>query len=108
MGRVSRSLNRVKIALKDRQSERAKGALDELAARLAGLEQSCGQCHQDAAPAGRIFAHLPELFDRMRVAFSGSDLRAQGRLLGELGVTVCARCHSVHRTLGDLRGEIGR
>ena len=106
MRQISRSLNHVKIALKDGYPERAQSALASLRLELKRLSDSCTSCHRDSAPRERIFASTPDLLDDLHTALEGTDLTVQGRLLGELGVTVCARCHSVHRTLGSLREEI--
>ncbi|SCZ58174.1 hypothetical protein SAMN03097708_01626 [Thiohalomonas denitrificans] len=108
MRQISRSLNDVKIALKDGFPRRAQAAVATLRSELDRLSGSCASCHRDSAPRERIFAHTPDLLDNLHTVLEGTDRSAQGRLLGELGVTVCARCHSVHRTLGDLRDEIER
>ena len=105
---LRRSLNHVKIGLKDGFPERARSALATLGTQLDRLSESCSSCHRDRAPRERIFAGTPQLLDDLHIALGGTDRTAQGRLLGELGVSVCARCHSVHRTLGDLREVIHR
>ncbi len=108
MREISRSLNQVKIALKDGFPERARSALADLRIELERLSGSCASCHRDAIPKERIFAGVPHLLDEMNAVVEGHDRNAQGRLLGQLGVSVCARCHAVHRTLADLRDEVDR
>ncbi|WP_303904819.1 hypothetical protein [Thiohalomonas denitrificans] len=108
MREISRSLNHVKIALKDGFPRQAQSAVATLRSELDRLSGSCASCHRDSAPRERIFGGMPDLLNNLHTELEGADRSAQGRLLGELGVTVCARCHSLHRTLGDLRDEIER
>ncbi len=108
MERISHALNQVKIALRDDEPQKAQGALTQLGARLDGLGATCGSCHQDAAPRERILAAVPDLLQRLDSAIADADRRLQGRLLGELGVSVCARCHGTHRTVYDLHRELKR
>lgn len=109
MRQISRSLNHVKIAVKDELPGKAQLSLENLRTELNLLSESCASCHRDSAPKERIFGETPQVLDDLDTALEkGADRTAQGRLLGKLGVTVCARCHSVHRALGSLREEIER
>lgn len=108
MERISHALSAVKIALRDSEPRRAQDALTQLGERLDSLSATCSDCHRDEAPQARIFAAVPDLLSRLNTALAGTDRREQGRLLGELGVSVCARCHGTHRTLSALRREFDR
>ncbi len=104
MERLSTLLNRVKIAAGDGRKRVAGESLAALGRRLEDLGESCGQCHQDAAPRGRILGTgYRQAADRLGAAIAAGDVKAGGRALGELAVRVCARCHGVHRLASDLR-----
>ncbi len=109
MARLSVRLNRIKIAAMDGRKADARGAFMELRTLLDALGGDCAACHrQDPVPRERILGDgARALLDRLEQALSGAETDS-GRLLGEMAVTVCARCHGLHRTLADLRERVFR
>lgn len=109
MGQLSNSVNRIKIALEDQQTERAQTALEHLRLRLTDLGNHCANCHRDAAPKERILGPpMQGALDQLAGAIAQGDAKAGGRLLGEIGVGICARCHGTHRSLSDLRALLAK
>jgi hypothetical protein len=108
MERLADTLNRLKIAREDGELEEARRATGALGRQLSQLKQSCNTCHRDVASAERIlgeatFATLDALGESLREPHDPSQ---SGHHLGTLGFTVCGRCHSIHRTLSDLRTRL--
>jgi cytochrome c553 len=42
----------------------------------------------------------------MDAAIAEKNIRSVKMSLGETAVKVCARCHGVHRTASDIRGQL--
>ena len=104
MNRLSRSVNRIKIATEDKHPRVAKQALQRLRKQLRELGTSCDQCHRDNIPRERILGVATDkLLDELGEGIQRGKPKESGKLLGEVAVAVCARCHGVHRTLGDLK-----
>jgi len=106
MAELSHHLNRVQIGLLDGATERAGGALAKLRTRLDDLGEHCAACHDDPYPRERILGGADETLDRLAAAVADSDTARAGEALGEIGVAVCARCHSIHRTTARLRQAV--
>ena len=108
MERLADSLNRLKIAREDGDLEGARQASGVLGEQLEQLKGSCGQCHREPASGERIlgeatFSTLAALEQSLR---EPHDPKQSGHHLGTLGFSVCGRCHSIHRTMSDLRTRI--
>ena len=105
MEALSISINRVLIALEDKQQAIALQASKDLKTQLNHLGESCNQCHKnDPAPHERILgtATLQRL-ESLQTNILSTKVKESKKLMGEIAVTVCARCHNTHRILGDLR-----
>ncbi len=103
---LSQSMNRFKIAVDDGRIDAATSHLKTFSRRVVDLGESCGGCHRDEVPKERILgAETSELLQQLSEKLQG-DRKGIGRKLGEVGVVVCARCHSVHRTVSDLTGVL--
>ena len=100
-------INRILIAMEDQQPSRALDASRDLNNMLSLLAYSCTDCHKDKPPVERILGkQTDQRLQAVNHAIENNDRKTVGKLMGELGVTVCARCHGVHRTLGDLRDTL--
>lgn len=106
MNNLSRSMNRFKIAVEDQRMDAAAEHLQTFSARVMDLGGSCEGCHRDEVPQERILGPATEALLEELAALVESEPARIGRKLGEVGVTVCARCHGVHRTLSDLTGVL--
>ncbi len=107
MERLTLLVNRIKIASEDERMQTALESLDNLRQRLDDLGQSCESCHKDNAPKSRILGTETEKsLAALEQAIKAGEQKKTGRHLGTLAVQGCARCHSVHRTLYDLKGAI--
>jgi cytochrome c556 len=104
MERLSRSVNRIKIAAEDQRWQTAATAQSQLREQLGQLGETCVECHRDPQARERILgqAMLAGL-DKLSQGIKAQDPKALGHQLGTSAVEVCARCHGVHRTLADLR-----
>lgn len=110
MENLADTLNALKTAREDGELAAARGATRRLTVQLRQLGTSCDTCHRDTASSERIlgpatFASLEALEAALRAPH---DAKASGHHLGTVGFTVCGRCHSVHRTLSDLRERLLR
>lgn len=104
MKNLSISMNSFKIAVEDRRFSAATAHLETLSTRIMDLGKGCSECHRDEIPRERIVGLETELLLGELSALVELNPGGVGRKLGKVGVVVCARCHSVHRTLSDLRG----
>lgn len=102
------SLNRIKIGREDEQLAAARAATQRIGAQLKQLKGSCRQCHRDPQSGERILgeATWKTLADLEAALQAPHDPKQSGHHLGTLGFTVCGRCHSIHRTVSDLRTRI--
>jgi len=108
MKNLSASINQIVISLDDERQQDARVASSQLHQQLTKLAGTCSSCHKDESVRQRILgknlnkemAHLGELID-------AKEIRESKRAVGHIAVNVCARCHSIHRTLQDLRQFIG-
>lgn len=104
MESLSRSVNRILIAQEDGHRSSAVRAGKSLRDNLDNLGKSCAECHKDAAPNERILgAATRRRLEALQQHIAQDEVEEARKMLGELGVTVCARCHGTHRTLADLR-----
>lgn len=102
------TLGVLKIAREDEELETARKAVTKLGKQLDQLGNSCSDCHRDPQPRERILGSATK--DSLNALHSAlnkpHDAKESGRHLGTVGFTVCGRCHSIHRTLGDIRGAL--
>ncbi len=100
---VSKSINQILIALDDNKKSAALKAKIQLDTQLKFMSQSCSNCHKDNAPEQRIFgSETQQRIAEVEISIKEDRIKDTKRMLGEIGVTVCARCHATHRTLSDL------
>jgi cytochrome c556 len=108
MEALSTSLNRILIALADGHNDIALKSSKGLALQLNALGESCNSCHKDDAyPRERILGKDTQLrFERLQEHISAGQVKDSQKLMGEIAVTVCARCHNTHRIISDLRNAL--
>ncbi|HHJ34462.1 MAG TPA: hypothetical protein ENJ87_01730 [Gammaproteobacteria bacterium] len=105
---LSASVNRILIALDDGRNTVASEAGKKLANELQNLGDSCDRCHKDDDyPRERILGKATRLrFETLQEAITEGRVRDSQKLMGEIAVTVCARCHNIHRIVHDLRDAL--
>lgn len=107
MAGLSTAMNRIKIASVDERFDIATSAYQLLGKRMGDVATSCHACHSTDKQKNYLFdetvkndmQQLGELIER-------KDSKQTQRTLGSVAVNVCAKCHSIHRTLSDLTGFI--
>lgn len=110
MERLADTLNALKTAREDGELAEARDATGRLGRQLAQLGTSCAACHDEPASRERVLgtATFKSLQDLEGALNEPHDPKASGHHLGTVGFTVCGRCHSIHRTLSDLRTRLLR
>lgn len=104
MQTLSSAVNRVRIAASDDRWSRAGDALVDLRHQMNALAERCNHCHADPAPRDRILGReVDDALQQLSSALSAHDKPAASRLLGEVAVQSCARCHGVHRFASQLQ-----
>lgn len=104
MAGLSTIMNKMVIAMADQRWQRAQDGRRELAARLDDLAQSCASCHKEESAKNVVLGpRSTEALEALGGLFAVQDGRKAGRALGEIAVSICARCHGIHRTLAELR-----
>jgi len=108
MEQLSLSLNRILIALDDGHNSVAMLSSKKLVERLHTLGDSCNGCHKDDAyPKERILGEeTNQRFVKLQKNISEGKVKESQKLMGEIAVTVCARCHNTHRITSDLRNAL--
>ena len=108
MEALSASVNRILIALKDGHNAVALQSSEQLAVQLNDLGGSCAGCHKDDDyPYERILGKATkQRFDKLQGYISKGQVKDSQKLMGEIAVTVCARCHNTHRIVYDLRNAL--
>ena len=108
MEALSESLNRTLIALADGHNAIALQSGEALAQQLQDLGASCERCHKDDAyPRERILGEATQQrLKKLQAGISEGRVKDSQKLMGEIAVTVCARCHNVHRIVSDLRNAL--
>ena len=103
MKKLSRNLNRVKIASEDERWAAADQALAALNGGLDRLGETCRACHDEETPGQRILGEAAQAsLGEIAGGLTAKDPKRVGRYLGQAAVQICARCHGVHRILKDL------
>ena len=89
-------------------TRRAVHGSKTLRTQLNNLGDSCEVCHkEDAYPRERILGKATqENFEKLQVNISEGRVKDSQKLMGEIAVTVCARCHNTHRIVYDLRDAL--
>ncbi|MBF0454860.1 MAG: cytochrome c [Magnetococcales bacterium] len=105
MKALRRDLTALKIAREDGNPDQARSFGVQLGQKLTTLGQSCTNCHQDDYPKERILgAPTQQTLAALQEALKEpGKTKKSGHLLGVLGVTVCGRCHGIHRNSWDLK-----
>jgi cytochrome c553 len=108
MDQLSRSVNRILIALDDGHNAVALQASQKFADQLQTLGSSCSSCHKDDDyPHERILGKdTGQRFKKLQVNIKQGLVKDSQKLMGEIAVTVCARCHNTHRIVSDLRNAL--
>jgi len=105
---LSESVNRILIALNDDHKTVAMQVSQNLAGQFRNLGDSCNSCHkEDEYPRERILGEATrQRLDTLQVNISEGRVKDSQKLMGEIAVTVCARCHNTHRIVHDLRNTL--
>jgi cytochrome c553 len=105
---LSESVNRILIALDDGHKPIALQASQNLADQLQNLADSCSSCHkEDEYPRERILGKATQQrFETLQININKGQVKDSQKLMGEIAVTVCARCHNTHRIVYDLRNAL--
>ncbi len=105
MKTMRRQLTALKIARADENLPVARQQAGGLKKSLMGLGVSCISCHRDTEPRKRILGTQTfQTLDALIAALQQPhDAQKSGRLLGEVGFTVCGRCHAIHRNAAEIR-----
>lgn len=108
MEQLSTSVNLTLIALDDGQTSAALQASKILAKQLHNLGNSCNNCHKDDIyPHERILGKpTQQLFEKLQTNISKGRIKDSQKLMGEIAVSVCARCHNTHRIISNLRNTL--
>jgi cytochrome c556 len=105
---LSESVNRILIALDDGHKTIALQASQDLAKQLNNLGDSCNRCHvDDAYPRERILGEATQKnLEALQASINEGRVTDGQKLMGEIAVSVCARCHNTHRIVYDLRNAL--
>ena len=108
MDDLSKSVNRILIALDDGHNPIALQASKRLADQLQKLGDSCNSCHKDDEyPRQRILGEVTQQrVETLQASISEGRVKDSQKLMGKIAVTVCARCHNTHRIVYDLRNAL--
>lgn len=108
MEQLSESVNRILITLDDGKNDIALQSGKVLAEKLLDLGESCSRCHKDDDyPRERILGEATrQRFEELQSNISNGKVKDSQKLMGEIAVTVCARCHNTHRIVSDLRDAL--
>ncbi|MCW8825075.1 MAG: cytochrome c [Gammaproteobacteria bacterium] len=106
---LSTAMNRIKIAITDNRFDVATKSHELMSQRLEDLSGSCGACHQtdrqkDYLMGEKNMAKVQNLGELIEA----KDVKEAQKSLGSVAVEICATCHSIHRTLADLREFIDK
>ncbi len=108
MEALSESVNRILIALDDGHKSASLQARQNLADLLNNLGDSCNNCHkEDEYPRQRILGKVTQQhLETLQQSINEGRVKDSQKLMGEIAVTVCARCHNTHRIVYDLRNAL--
>lgn len=102
---LSTYVNQILIALSDGQNKKALTATNELNLQLKNMGESCSTCHKDDPyPKERILGSMTaDNIDKLQKNIRKGEIKISQKIMGDIAVTVCARCHNTHRIVSDLR-----
>ena len=105
---LSESVNRILIALDDGHNAIAMKSSKTLSSQLQNLGDSCKACHKDDDyPRERILGKATQQrLETLQANIAKGLVKDSQKLMGEIAVTVCARCHNTHRIVDDLRNAL--
>ncbi len=105
MKTLPQAVNRILIALDDGSKDAALAARQSLESRLEKLADSCSHCHKDdPVPVERILGKATQTrLNKLQQTIVAGQIKDSQKLMGELGVTVCSRCHGTHRSQSDIK-----
>jgi len=108
MQELSTFINQSLIALSDNKNGKALEASEHLRLQLKNMGESCSTCHKDDDyPRERILGvKTVQNLDSLQKNIRNGNTKKSQKKMGEIAVTVCARCHSIHKTVSDLRGVL--
>jgi len=107
MKKLGLTVNRIRIAAEDGRWGAAGMAARRLRDQLALLGRGCTRCHRERASRERILGGgMLKAFTELQRAIARKDLKQLRAGLGRAAVSVCARCHSLHKLGSDLRKRL--
>jgi len=102
MKELTQQVNQIKIASEDGMQEVALSSLSDLKKGMNTLGETCSICHKKDKRKYPDDA-MNSTVARLEESLVTGTLKDQGRELGTLAVTACARCHGTHRLAYDSR-----
>lgn len=101
-------VNQILIALSDGKNKKALTATNDLNLQLKNMGESCSTCHKnDPYPRERILGSMTtDNIDKLQKNIRKGDIKSSQKIMGDIAVTVCARCHNTHRIVADLRTRL--
>ena len=105
MQELTRQVNQIKIASEDGRQDLALSSLSDLKKGMNALGETCSICHKtdEREYPGET---INNTIARLEESLLTGTLKDQGRELGALAVTACARCHGTHRLAYDARNQL--
>jgi len=105
MHELSTFINQTLIALSDGKHKNALATSNSLRLQLENMGESCSTCHKDDTyPKERILGiKTIQNLNSLQKNIRNENTKKSQKIMGEIAVTVCARCHSIHKTVSDLR-----
>ncbi len=101
---LSLSINQVKIAIEDQRWWVARHAAERLGQQLDLLQLSCTGCHKEPQAEEQILGEeRQQLLRLLGQQIERKEAKSAASTLGKSAVAICAKCHAVHRTLGELK-----
>jgi cytochrome c556 len=106
---LSAAMNRIKIAITDNRLDVAEASHKLMNQRLADLGGSCSACHKTERQKNYLLGNENmAMVEKLGELIKAQDNKEAEAALGTVAVDICATCHSIHRTLSDLRGFIDK
>jgi len=105
---LSTYVNQILIALSDGKNKKALTASNELNLLFKNMGESCSTCHKnDPYPKERILGSMTAgNIDKLQKSIRKGDVKTSQKIMGDIAVTVCARCHNTHKIVADLRTKL--
>ncbi len=102
MEKLTKQVNRIKIASEDGMKGVAAASLSDLKKGIHLLGKTCINCHKKDT---RVYpdGSISKTINSLEQSLQAGTLKDQGRDLGTLAVLACARCHGTHRIAYDIR-----